>query len=549
MDIVFFLVRTIVSTFIKKIFLVYFEHQGFSQSICLFHTLESSSKSKGQRESLGGLIKMKNITRKILTVVLLASILAVYGYMSPGNAADEEVDYFTEVTITTTATITLDKDAALVLKAQNFLLPETEHISNIRSTPDGLLIDITSEMVICSSDVDKVNVQCTTEKEEDVSSWQLERFLNKGTTNYFENTTDQTDAYEIANDFNSATYQYLAVAKARSSSTSNTQIAVSYSDALAGNISASTDTTNTTIFNRFLPVQQFLFFRLDLETTNTSRPYILNIAFDELICDAIYIYDLPAAQNMTDERYAEIYMGSSTTAENQSSYALTAEWEQIMAHGADYTENWQDNTVKGVGFKTADEFEDALKETWVQILNNEIGKLMRIQSITVGDINDYSLDMMRLNSILSGTASSELYNIFEQKLKTQGAIETVLDSVKEDTLRKFTITSSISPNVITEDDDAEQITDLSNAVLASAEKAEGKATSFSTNILDKFTNAVGKISEPLACFMAKARADLNEIRISDNWIIAIIAGCSLAGLAIVTTIIALAFKASGNKKK
>ncbi|HUU78104.1 MAG TPA: hypothetical protein VMX55_07125, partial [candidate division Zixibacteria bacterium] len=94
---------------------------------------------------------MKNITRKILTVVLLASILAVYGYMSPGNAADEEVDYFTEVTITTTATITLDKDAALVLKAQNFLLPETEHISNIRSTPDsGLLIDITSEMVICS---------------------------------------------------------------------------------------------------------------------------------------------------------------------------------------------------------------------------------------------------------------------------------------------------------------------------------------------------------------------------------------------------------------
>ena len=478
----------------------------------------------------------------ILALMVLGFfVLNLSGIMMKGSAETDEIEMFPDVTITTTATILIHNDATANYK-QLSSFPNTEHISNVRLTTNGLQMDIESEMVLSSSDVEKVNIDCTTEKEDDVASWQLERFLDKGTTNYFENTTDQTDAYEITDNFNSATYQYLAIHKARSALTSNTVVNVSYSEALAGNISIADETTNTTIYNKFLPVQQHLFFRLDLENVNSSRPYIININFDELICDAIYIYDLPAAQNFTDERYAEIFMGSATTAENVSGYALTSEWEQVMAHGADYTENFQDSTVKGVGFKTADEFEDALYETWVAILNNEIGSMMGANSIGVGDIDDYSLDMMRLNSIMDGSASSALYDIFEQKLESHSAIETVLDAVKDDTIRRFTITSSIAPDVLKEDNDAEQITDLSNAVIASAERADGKATSFSTNILDKFTNAVGKISDPLACFMAKARAGLHEISITDNWIIIIIAASSVAGVAIMGTIIALIVK-------
>ena len=477
----------------------------------------------------------------ILTLIVLGLLaLNLSGLMIKGSGETTEIEMFPDVTITTTATITLDTDATVNSKSQLLSFPDTEYISNIRLLPNGQLrMDITSEMVISSSDVEKVNIDCTTEKEDEVASWQLERFLDKGTTNYFENTTDQTDAYEITDNFNSVTYQYLAIHKARSASTSNTVIKTSYSDALAGNISIAIDTTNTTIFDKFLPVQQHLFFRLDLEATNSSRPYIININFDELICDAIYIYDLPATQNFTDERYAEIFMGSATTAENVSGYALTSEWEQVMAHGADYTENFQDSTVKGVGFKTADEFENALYETWVAILNNEIGSLMGANSIEVGDIDDYSLDMMRLNSIIDGSASSALYEIFEQKLESHSAIETVLDAVKDDTIRRFTITSSIAPDVLKEDADAEQITDLSNAVIASAERADGKATSFSTNILDKFTNAVGKISDPLACFMAKARTGLHEISVSDNWILIIAISAGVVGTGLIITIIAL----------
>ena len=480
--------------------------------------------------------------------ILVLGIIALFAFNSSvmiGDGATVETEFFPDVTLTTTATITLDNDAILALGLDVRALRATEHISNIRITDKGIQMDIHSEMVISSSDVEKVNVEMTDSAEEAVSSWQVERMLDKPTSEYFENTTDQTDAYEIANNFNSGTYQYLAIKKARSSSTSNTVIIVSYSDALTGNITAGADTTNTTILNKFLPVQQFMFFRLDREATNTTRPYIIHIEFDELVCDAIQIFDLPSAQNFTDERYSEIYMGSRTTAENNSAYALTATWEQIMAHGTDYQENWADNVVKGVGFKTADAFEDALYATWVKILNNELSKDMHYRSIDVGDIDDYTLDLMRLNTIIDGTASQELYDIFEQRLDTVSAIKTCLDEVKEDTIRKFTITSNIIPTVLTEDEDAEQITDLSNAILASAERAEGKATSFSTNILDKFIDATGKINEPLAVFMAKVRESAG-VYVSDNWILIIILGSAGIISALTITIIALAVRA---KKK
>jgi len=477
---------------------------------------------------------------KKLTIVLVVTFLFVSTSIAvlPGKAETEELA-FPDVTISSTAVVDVDV-GTVVNKLDLSALPLTEHIKRIEKTKDGIRLTIDSEIGLTSTDADDVSISPAVEKTEDVDSWQLELFLDKG-TNYFENTTDQEDAYAITNDFNSGTYQYLAVKRARTYSTSNTTIVVTYADSLSANISSTDDVTNTTIFNDFIATQKLLWFRLDLETSNSSRPYILHIAFDELVCDAIYIFSLPVAQDFRDERYLEIYMGTDETAVDTSSLSDSVEWQKIYKQQADYTENFKDNSVKGVGFETADDFEQKLYEAWVALINNEIGYAMQsyygLSSIDVGDIRDYQITAMKTNTILNRDLSDTIYQTLRNERSQSSAIQTYLREARKNTIRRFTITTNVKPNVIKEDNDAEDITDTSNAVVAAAERSKGTATSFGTNILDKVTNALGKISEPLGIFIAKARTKANLAGISDNWLLIGAVGGSILITAVVVYLI------------
>ncbi len=485
--------------------------------------------------------KMKlNIKNKILTLIILASLIFVSSAsISNSHAATTtaDVEIFLDVTILSTADVDIDIDNSVLLsKMSRQALLDTEHISNMQITKTGLRMTIKSELSITSSDVDDVSIDPAVEVQDDVSSWQLEFFLDKGTP-YIKNETDQTDAYTITNDFNSNTYNLLAIPRARSNSTSATTITISYADSLSANISDAADTTNTTILNELVPVQKFLFYRLDLEQTNSSRPYILHIAFDELMCDAIYIYSLPSTQDFRDERYEEITMGLDVDPINISALSDTTEWQKIYKLGADYTEDFQDNTVKGVGFETADEFENALYEAWVKIINNEIGGMLHAKAITIGDIDDYKLTECVTKCTCPPPLSKDIYDTLRVEKNEASAPEVYVKETRDNTIRRFTITTAIKPNVLKENDDAEGISDVSNALIAAAQRSKGSSTSFATNILDKVTGATQKICEPLAAFMVRARLKAYEIGLSDAAILAIIIVASgVGGIGLIATI-------------
>ncbi len=488
--------------------------------------------------------KMKlNINNKILTSIILASLILVSSAsISNSHAATTtEVEIFPDMTILSTADVDIDiANSVLLSKISRQALFDTEHLSNLQVTKNGLRMTIKSELSITSSDVDDVSIDPAVEVQDDVSSWQLELFLDKGSP-YIKNETDQTDAYAITDDFNSNTYNLLAIKRARSNSTSATTIIISYSDGLTSNISDAADTTNTTILNELVPVQKFLFYRLDLEQTNSSRPYILHIAFDELMCDAIYIYSLPSTQDFRDERYEEITMGLDANPINVSTLNDTTEWQKIYKLGADYTEDFQDNTVKGVGFETADEFENALYEAWVKIINNEVGAYLHAKAITIGDIDDYKLTECVTKCTCPPPLSKDIYDKLRSARNELAAPEAYVKETRDDTIRRFTITTAIKPNVLKENDDAEGISDVSHAIIAAAQRSKGSSTSFATNILDKVTGATQKICEPLAAFMVRARLKAYELGLSDGAILAIIIATSgAAGIGLIATIAWLA---------
>jgi len=480
-----------------------------------------------------------NTKNRIVAILILTSLFVVTNAcIVNSQAATTEVGLWPDVTVLTTADIVIS-NSAFLSKTSDQTFFDTEHISNMRVTKVGLQMTISSELAI-TSDVDDVSIDPAVDVQDDVSSWQLELFLDKGTP-FFKNETDQNDAYAITTDFNANTYNLLAIPKARSNSSSATTITISYSDALTGNITDPADTTNTTILNELIPVKKLLFYRLDLEQTNSSRPYILHIAFDELICDAIYIYSLPSTQDFRDERYEEIWMGLDDNPVNVSELSDTTDWQKIYKLGADYTEDFQTNTVRGVGFETADEFENTLYETWVRIINNEIGAHLSTKAIDVGDIDDYTLTECLLKTGLPETLSEAIYDTLRVEKNEASVPETYTKETRSDTIRRFTITTAIKPNVLKEDNDAEGISDVSNAILAAAERSKGSSTSFATNILDKVTGATQKISEPLAAFMVRARLKAFELGLSDGAILAIIiGGGTLGGIGLIATISLLA---------
>ena len=483
---------------------------------------------------------MRRKTKILLLVIIVTMMTFNVVGMSSNNvsaATSFTEDHLPDVTIRSTAEIDLNANADTLARGidLSWFIP-TESVLALRKTDTGLRATVNTDILLTqNSEVNDNSIQPSVDKIDDVSSWQVERFLDASTP-HIENTTDQTDAYEIANNFNSATYQYLAIGRARSNSTSATTIKISYSDALTGNISSSADTTNTTICNKLIPTIQFLIYRLDLEATNASRPYIIHIEFDELICDFIKIFDCPDAQNYKDERYATFYMGASSTAVNVSALGVTNEWEEILAHGSDYTKNWRDNVVRGVGFKSADTFEDKLMESWVAVLNNEIGAYLKsfgIKSVTVGDIDDYSITDLLLNAQLAAETSKLIFDECTCSVAENSAVETYLTETKDRTIRSFTVTSSISPDVLSENDDAEGITDLSNAIIAAADKSKGSAITLGTDILDAVTSTLGKINEPLGAFFSSVRESAAAIVGGDNWLLLIIIGSSVVGTGLV----------------
>ncbi len=464
-------------------------------------------------------MKSKNIKSKLcfFTFVILLSLSTT---LTIAATDDVTTLAFPDITLTTTADVTIDTSASRYLAAimaDGFVPYGNLGIHEIYKDKLGKThVILTTDVGLTGVETDnEVTCYAPIDKEGEVTSWQLEKFLNIGSY-FIENTTDQKSGWTIATDFNSVSYQYALVLGMRSASSANASIIASYSDSLTGNIGWSNDTTNTTILNEFMATRANYWYRLDKETTNSSRPYVLHMNFADVICDAYYIFSLPADQALVDSRYAEIRMASSITSVNLT--APIYDWQGIMKIPEDLKKKWSDNLVNGVGWEDADDVKDTLYETWATFLD-----------VTVSAIDSYNISDAWINTLLNAETSDYVYDTYRDEKAISSDLNTYVTEAKESSLRTVTITSEVTPKVLSESESAEDITDVTNAALASSVRSAGKSTSFSTKVLDWFVTSTGKVAKPIAVWMAKARTTLAERGITDNWLL-ILGGIGILGL-------------------
>jgi len=142
--------------------------------------------------------------------------------------------------------------------------------------------------------------------------YSLELLLASASYQYKNTTEGDFGTGDLSDNFNSDTYKYLALKRMKAVSvSSNVSIVVSYSDSTSGNISSANDVTNITIFNEPLPYSHTYWFRLDLEATNSSRMYVINIKLTNVHADSIFIFS--SSTDMKDTRYLNCYFDESDT--------------------------------------------------------------------------------------------------------------------------------------------------------------------------------------------------------------------------------------------
>lgn len=464
-------------------------------------------------------MKSKNIKSKIclFTFVMLLSLSSA---LAIGATDDVAVMAFPDITLTTTADVTIDTSASVYFEAimNDGFVPYGEvGIHKLYQDKLGKThVILTTDVGLTGVETDnEVTTYAPIDHEDEVASWQLEKFLDIGTY-FIENTTDQSDGWEIATNFNSGSYQYILVLGMRSEGSNNASLVISYSDSLTGTLSDSADTTNTTVLDEYLATERNFWWRSDKETTNASRPYIIHMKFTSVICDAYYVFSLPADQAFVDSRYAEIRMASSTTAVNLTTPLYA--WQDIMRIPENYKKKWSDNLVNGVGWDDTDAVKDSLYEVWAALLD-----------IAITEIDSYNISAAWINTLLNAETSDYIYDTYRDEKSVSSDLNTYVTGAKEDSLRTVTITSEVTPDVLSESDSAEDITDVTNAALASSVRSSGKSTSFSTKVLDWFVSSTGKVAKPIGVWMAKARTTLAEKGITDNWIL-ILGGIGILGL-------------------
>jgi len=454
-----------------------------------------------------------NVSRHFvfLFFLTLLSLNTVLAFTAQG---EDNTIPFPDITLTTTADITLDTSASVysieALRTYGEFVPHGQiGIHSVYKDKIGKThVVLTLEYRLEATEADQDSaVSPAVDKEGQVASWMLEKFLALG-SNFIENSTDQTAAlgWNITTDFNANSYQYALIDGMRSYGSGNVSLVVSYCDSLTGDISDADDTTNVTVHNEYMASGFNWWWRLDHEATNVSRPYILHMQFSSTVAEGYYVFSLPADQDFVDSRYVDIKVGSDSAAANLTTVDNT--WEKILARADDYQQKWTDNIINGVGWEDADDVKDSLYEAWATLLD-----------VSIDEIDSYNITEAWINTLINSGTAEDIYDTYKDEKTLSSDFDTYVTETKEETLRTVTVTSEVTPNVLSEDDNAEDITDVTNAALASAVRSAGKSTSFSTKVLDWLITSTGKISKPIAVWMAKARATLEERGISDNWIL------------------------------
>ncbi len=358
--------------------------------------------------------------------------------------------------------------------------------------------------------------------------WSLTAML--ASANYLYKKTTEADLSDIVTDFDSSTYKYLAIKNLKATSvTSNVSVIVSYADSLSANISDSADTTNTTIFNEPVITRHTYWWRLDLETTNSSRKSILNIDFTNAHGDAIYIFSMTT--DMQDTRYRDIYLDNSDTPVSLSvlpGSEITTQsinYMNFLRKPYNYMMDYRNSMMRTLGWRTADDLEESLEKDWAT---------QRSDIDTTSDILDYDVTSAKMSISIDPDTAATIYKDIRDKAETTDDVQEILTYLREKYFRTVTIATDLKPDEIDNIKEADDADEVSNGIIAAIQKSLGRVNIFAENVLDRIVDSTGHINNNVATWIAAKLDALESSGISSTVILlAIFAGAAIVILIVV----------------
>jgi len=475
---------------------------------------------------------LKRKSKKQIAVVLF------FVFLVAGTTATQKLyaDVPDVEQLTDKVSIVLSTEATVYVKDNTLLSPLKVNGIPVKAVHMSTTIDAPIGVRSLPKSLDANLIPNEQDKARD--DYSLELLLASASYQYKNTTEGDFGTGDLSDNFNSETYKYLALKRMKAVSvSSNVSIVVSYSDSTSGNISDSADTTNTTIFNEPLPYSHTYWFRLDLEATNSSRMYVINIKLTNIHADSIFIFS--SSTDMKDTRYLNCYFDESDTPVSTllksavnpetpygyDSLLPSTLWPKLFQTPPDPYTDYKKVNLLSAGWETADKLEDELEAKWAHDSAD-------IDS--TDDIVDYQMSKMRFGFSLDTEEAAAIYKALKDRYELTDDARELLAYLKDNYFKTVTIGTDIKPSELDDIDAADTADEVSNGFYAAITRAMGRVNSFAVDILNRTVDAVGRINTNVAAFIsAKLNYLTEDLGLSPIVIIMVILG----GLALVVLVV------------
>jgi len=262
-------------------------------------------------------------------------------------------------------------------------LRSTYHIDTVIQAP-----------VIKSDDTGKIALNPRDSTENDKEDFGIPQLAGEKTYLVKSTTDAEYTKLNIVDDFSVENYQYLLLENAMSISSNAITVKVSFANSLTADISNATQTNNVTLTSTIYAIRQTLWWNLAEETTSVY-PYVINIEITQVDLQGYYVFKFSQDRYLIDTRYDVWYLDTDDTPisllmQEDNNIALPNYEQFVRPHIEDLTikastlddlnetkmmsvqapiSNTEDMYVRAVGWTSASELEDDLKNAWIQQLN------------------------------------------------------------------------------------------------------------------------------------------------------------------------------------
>lgn len=352
----------------------------------------------------------------------------------------------------------------------------------------------------------------------------LSFFYGSVTTLLENDTEDSFTTFTYATDFDLDSYNILYLEDFNSKGSSNVSIAVSYVETTSYVNLNSTYAYNKTIYNEFVAQNDDVWFRLDLENTNsTFDEHVAHIAISNLDSNGLRSI-LRTAANTTDTRYGDIFVGDFDTAITLSSTEprkvseivgdpIRVEQTSLGFNELGLSGFWNDigaGDILALPGELVDRADDVVNEArgWdiAETLENKVKDNIVALNSNVDSRED--LDNLQIDSAVGSWGFAQNTMGFLQGLMGDGSevydtVSDVVGDAKDQTFETIEFATDIAADTIeTVGTVANDAKDVTVGVFASAKE---KVSNFGSDVKDAIVGVGNKIKNGLISIVSKAK--------------------------------------------